>query len=90
MKVKVKSFSRILLLVTPSTTAHQAPPSMGYSKQEYWSGVPLPSPENPMNSMKRQNDRILKEELPRSGGAQDATGDQWKNYLSTYVGILLS
>ena len=35
--------------------------------------------ENPMNSMKRQNDRILKEELPRSAGAQYATGDQWKN-----------
>ena len=35
--------------------------------------------ENPMNSMKRQNDRILKEELPRSVGAQYATGDQWKN-----------
>ena len=35
--------------------------------------------ENPMNSMKRQNDRILKEELPRSVGVQYATGDQWKN-----------
>ena len=35
--------------------------------------------ENPMNSMKRQNDRILKEELPRSVGAQYATGGQWKN-----------
>ena len=35
--------------------------------------------ENPMNSMKRQNDRILKEELPRSVGAQYATGDQWHN-----------
>ena len=35
--------------------------------------------ENPMNSMKRQNDRILKEELPRSVGAQNATGDQWRN-----------
>ena len=35
--------------------------------------------ENPMNSMKRHNDRILKEELPRSVGAQYATGDQWKN-----------
>ena len=32
-----------------------------------------------MNSMKRQNDRILKEELPRSVGAQNATGDQWRN-----------
>ena len=35
--------------------------------------------ENPMNSMKRQNDRILKEELPRSVGAQYATEDQWRN-----------
>ena len=35
--------------------------------------------ENPMNCMKRQNDRILKEELPRSVGAQYATGDQWRN-----------
>ena len=35
--------------------------------------------ENPMNSMKRQNDRILKGELPRSVGAQCATGDQWRN-----------
>ena len=35
--------------------------------------------ENPMNSMKRQNNRILKEELPRSVGAQYATGDQWRN-----------
>ena len=35
--------------------------------------------ENPMNSMKRQNDRILKEELPRSVGAQYATGVQWRN-----------
>ena len=35
--------------------------------------------ENPMNSMKRQNDRILKEELPRSVGAQYATGDHWRN-----------
>ena len=35
--------------------------------------------ENPMNSMKRQNNRILKEELSRSVGAQHATGDQWRN-----------
>ena len=35
--------------------------------------------ENPMNSMKRQNDRILKEKLPRWVGAQYATGDQWRN-----------
>ena len=35
--------------------------------------------ENPMNSMKRQTDRVLKEELPRSVGARYATGDQWRN-----------
>ena len=43
-KVKVTSLSRVRLLVTPWTAAHQAPPSMGFSRQEYWSGVPLPSP----------------------------------------------
>ena len=44
-KVKVKSLSRVRLLVTPSTAAHQAPPSMGFSRQEYWSGVLLSSPQ---------------------------------------------
>ena len=42
-KVKVKSLSRVQLLVTPWTAAYQVPPSMGFSRQEYWSGVPLPS-----------------------------------------------
>ena len=42
-KVKVKSLSRVRLLATPRTSAYQAPPSMGFSRQEYWSGVPLPS-----------------------------------------------
>ena len=44
MKVKAKSLSRVRLLATPWTAAHQAPPSMGFSRREYWSGVPLPSP----------------------------------------------
>ena len=43
-KVKVKSLSRVWLLVTPWTAPYQAPPSMGFSRQEYWSGMPLPSP----------------------------------------------
>ena len=43
-KVKVKSLSRVRLLATPWTAAYQASPSMGFSRQEYWSGVPLPSP----------------------------------------------
>ena len=43
-KVKVKSLSPVWLLATPLTAAYQAPPSMGFSRQEYWSGVPLLSP----------------------------------------------
>ena len=43
-KVKVKLLSRVRLLATPWTAAFPAPPSMGFSRQEYWSGVPLPSP----------------------------------------------
>ena len=44
-KVKGKSLSRVRLLATPWTAAYQAPPSMGFSKQEYWSGVPLGCPK---------------------------------------------
>ena len=43
--------------------------------------------ENPVNSMQRQNDRILKEELPRSVGAQHATGDQWRNNSRKNAGM---
>ena len=43
-KVKVKSLSHVRLFATPWTEAYQAPPSIGFSRQEYWSGVPLPSP----------------------------------------------
>ena len=42
--VKVKSLSRVRLLAAPWTAAYQAPPSMGFSRQEYWSGTPVPSP----------------------------------------------
>ena len=48
-KVKVKSLSRVRLLATPWTAAHQAPRSMGFARQEYWSGLPLPSPEMPLS-----------------------------------------
>ena len=62
------------------------PRSWGERSDRMWSteegnGKPLQYSclEIPMNSMKRQNDRILKEELPRSVGAQHTTGDQWRN-----------
>ena len=54
-KVKVKSLSRIQLLGTPWTAAYQAPLSIGFSRQEYWSGVPLPSPYDlPRQHIKKQ------------------------------------
>ena len=46
LKVKVKSLSRVLLFATTWTVAHQAPPSTGFSRREYWSGLPFPSPGN--------------------------------------------
>ena len=53
-KLKVKSLSHVRLLATPWTAAHQAPPSMGFSRQEYWSGVPLPSPEFVLSCRNRE------------------------------------
>ena len=50
MKVKVKSLSRVRLSVTPWTVAYQASPSMGFSRQEYWSVLPSPSPGDLPNS----------------------------------------
>ena len=46
MKAEVKSLSHVRLFATPWTVAYQAPPSMGFSRQEYWGGLPLPSPED--------------------------------------------
>ena len=43
---KVQPLSRVRLFVTPRTVAYQAPPSRGFSRQEYWSGLPFPSPED--------------------------------------------
>ena len=49
-KVKVKSLSRVWLLATPWSAAHQAPPSKGFSRQEDWSRLPLPSPQTHGNT----------------------------------------
>ena len=55
-KVKVKSLSHVWLLVTPWTAAYQAPPSMRFSRREYWSGMPLPSP---LESLEKVNKLCL-------------------------------
>ena len=58
-KVKVKSLSRVRLFETPWSVAHQTPPSMGCSRQEYWSGLPFPSPKSfanlPLGSVKTES-----------------------------------
>ena len=50
-KVKVKSLSRVWLFVTPWTVTYEAPLSMGFFRQEYWSGLPFPSPTNTYKGM---------------------------------------
>ena len=55
-KVKVKLHSRVRLSVTPWTAAYLASPSMGFSRQEYWSGLPLPSPKPNSKSIKNACD----------------------------------
>ena len=52
LKVKVKSLSRVQFFTTPWTAVYHAPPPMGFSRQEYWSGVPLPSPQLSINLLK--------------------------------------
>ena len=61
-KVKVKSLCHVQLIATPWTAAYQAPPSMGFSRQEYWSGVPLPSPLGLLD-LANENTKLL---LPKT------------------------
>ena len=58
-KGKVKSLSCVWLLATPWTAAYQAPPFMGFSRQEYWSGLPLPSPAKRIDLGKKQNGKYM-------------------------------
>ena len=57
--MKVKSLNHVQLLATPWTAAYQTPPSMGFSRQEYWSGVPLPSPRTNLDSILKRRDITL-------------------------------
>ena len=54
----MKSLSRVQLFKTPWTLAYQAPPSMGFSRQEYWSGLPFPSPNKTKPKVSRKSDII--------------------------------
>ena len=69
--MKVKSLSCVRLVATPWTAAHQAPPSMGFSRQEYWSGVPLPSP---WCSIATDKEALAPEHLTLRGGHVSTLG----------------
>ena len=58
-KVKVKSLSRVQLFSTPWTAAYQTPPCIGFSRQEYWSGLPLPSPLDHQKSKRVPENHLL-------------------------------
>ena len=65
MNVKVKSLSCVRLFATPWTAAKQAPPSMGFSRQEYWSGLPFPSPGDlPKPGIKPRSPALQTDALP--------------------------
>ena len=69
-KVKVKLLSRVRLSVTLWTVAHQAPPSMGLSRQEYWSGLPFPSPGDLPNPGIKPRSPALQADALTSGGRE--------------------
>ena len=75
----------LTFVITSSWSEPQSAPGLVFAYRMWSTGEGNGKPlqysclKNPMNSMKRQNDRILKDELPRSVGARYATGDQWRN-----------
>ena len=75
---KVKSLSRVWLLATPWTAAHQGPPSMGFSRQGYWNRVPLPSPGRPLNHFRCYDSSYWLSSL-----------DEWEWFASDWCGSLL-
>ena len=70
VKSKVKSLGRVRPSATPWAAAFQAPPSMGFSRQEYWSGVPLPSPEGQLPGVKGMGIAFVLQDEQRSGGVR--------------------
>ena len=83
----VKSLSRVLLFVTPWTVAYQAPPSMGFSRQEYWSGLPCPSPGDlPDRGIEPRSPAFQADTLTsESPGKQNYTKEGCKLYLNIVI-----
>ena len=76
----MKSLSRVRLVATPWIAAYQAPPSVGFSRQEYWSGVPLPSPRwNYINGVKLLVDDLV------DLGSDFASATTWGSWASEFL-----
>ena len=73
----MKSLSRVELCATPWTAAYQAPPSMGFSRQEYWSGVPLHSPPLCAREVQRQERLLLWAESGEQGQSEACLSQTW-------------
>ena len=84
-KVIVKSLSRVRLLATPWTAAYQAPLSMGFSRQEYWSGLPLPSPHPHY-----QHANLAWSQVPSGLLQQPPYSQTWKGYYLQQTCTLIS
>ena len=81
--MKVKSLSCVQLFVTPWTVAYQAPPSMGFSRRECWSGVPFPSPGDlPNPGMKPRSSALQADALPSEspGKPQERLDDSFREF----------
>ena len=89
-KVKVKSLSRSQLFTTPWTAAYQAPPSMEFSRQEYWSGLPFPSPGDLPNPGIKPGSPALQADALPSEPPGKPTGLQGKSLCSLFLSQLLS
>ena len=82
MKVNVKSLSRVQLFATPWTVAHQAPPSMGFSRQEYWSGLPFPSPGDLPDPGIKPMSPALEADALTSEPPRKPNSDKWIYFFS--------
>ena len=85
----MKSVSRVRLFVTPWTVAHQAPLSMGFSRQEYWSGLPFPSPEDLPDPGIEPRSPALQADALTWGGRPIIMTSLFK-LLIAYMGLFLS
>ena len=84
----MKSLSHVQLFATPWTAAYQAPPSMGFSRQEYWSGVPLPSLLLQKKKKKKEEEEEETNSIKHSNVEFRKNGKEWDWFTRTFTGRL--